>query len=86
MEKCQWKRSEIIFVKDDVCHNYCIHQDMEDDFDTWNDLTTKYWDMMPDCKLEEFYAQHGYSGQQFDDYMIGMHPNAWIKETEFQPE
>ena len=87
--KNPYKRSEIIFVKDDDGHDYCIHQSEEDDFNRWEELTGKWWNDDRDYEtttMGEFLKENGYIGRDYEDFMIGTSPNNYLKTTEFMPE
>ena len=85
-----YKRSEIVFVKDDDGHDYCVHQDDEDDFYTWNELMGEYWEpssSLPDLyNYDEWFKFNNYNGKDFSDMTCGCAPNYFLKITEFQPE
>jgi len=90
MNKSPYKRSEIIFVKDDSGHDYCIHQDEEENFNRWLELGEQYWN--DQSVLDQFATQSdwfehsGYTGKDYEPEMIGCAPNYYLKTTEFEPE
>ena len=85
--KCAFKRSEILFVKDDDGHNYCIHESQGEDFHRWVELLGEYWEGdAQDVTVRQWLTDQGYHGEGFDSAMIGCDPNYYIETTEFAPE